>query len=610
MDFDSFSEKTRDIKTTLTRHRVVVHFSMLERALKSFSPGERLILHILTIILSLSAFALLAKANALTSVIIPSRGGSLTEGVEGPVRFLNPLLALSEGDKNIAALVYSGLMRAMPDGSLIPDLAERVEISEDGMTYTFILRPDLTFHDGEPLTSADILFTIQRAQNPDIKSHRRADWEGVSVAAPDARTIIFKLPHAYAPSLENATLGILPKHLWETVSAEEFPFAMQNTQPVGSGPYKIDGFDTDSTGSATYYELVPFKDFALGQAYINKIRFNFYPNEQYLIDAFNMNRIDIIAGISPSQIDKLSRRNLNMVQVTLPRVFGVFFNQNKNAAFADAAVRSALDAALNKQGIVDEIFNGYGTVLKGPIPPGFLGTVLPAAPKGMEDARASEPEADNSEAAREILSRNGWKFDLPAGALAQAGEQKQVWAKKGVVLEFTLATVDEPELAATAEKIAQAWRRAGVKVEVHVYPIAELNSVLIRPRNYEALLFGEVVGRTLDLFAFWHSSQRNDPGLNIALYTNIKVDSLLEKARATANKRAREKFYEKFTGYVSEDKPAIFLYAPNFIYIVPKNLYGVELGTLTAPSDRFLNVYQWYTDTERVWSIFTDNVEL
>ncbi|MEK7069150.1 MAG: peptide ABC transporter substrate-binding protein [Patescibacteria group bacterium] len=599
MDFDSYSEKTRDIKTTLTRHRVVSHFSMLENALKSFSPGERLILNILTIILSLSAFALLARANALTSVIIPSRGGSLTEGVEGSARFLNPLLALSEGDKSITALVYSGLMRAMPDGSLIPDLAERVDISEDGMTYTFTLRPNLTFHDGELLTSEDILFTIQWAQNPDIKSGRRADWEGVSVTAEDARTIIFKLPHAYAPSLENATLGILPKHLWETVSAEEFPFAIQNTHPIGSGPYKIDGFDTDSTGIATSYELSPFKDFVLGQAYVNKIRFNFYPNEKDLIDAFNVSRIDSIAGISPSQIDKLSRKDSSMIQVTLPRVFGVFFNQNKNAAFADVAVRSALDEAINKQGIVDEIFNGYGTVLKGPVPPGFLGTVRPATSKAVEDTRINEPASDNSENAREILSQNGWKFDA----------QKQVWTKKGVVLQFTLATVDEPELAATAETIAKSWRKAGIKVDVHVYPISELNSVLIRPRNYDALLFGEVVGRTLDLFAFWHSSQRNDPGLNIALYTNIKADSLLEKARSTANKRAREKFYEKFTEYVAEDKPAIFLYAPNFIYIVPKNLYGVTLGTLTSPSDRFLNAHQWYTDTERVWNIFTDKNE-
>ena len=188
-------------------------------------------------------------------------------------------------------------------------------------------------------------------------------------------------------------------------------------------------------------------------------------------------------------------------------------------------------------------------------------------------------------------------------------EKKKVGRKKGAVLKFTLATVDEPELAATAETLATAWREAGIVVDVHVYPIAELNSVVLRPRNYEALLFGEVVGRALDLFAFWHSSQRNDPGLNIALYTNAKVDALLAKARATTNEREREKLYEKFIEDVAEDQPAIFLYAPKFIYVVPKKLEGVELGALNQPSERFLNVFEWYTDTEKVWNIFSDKNE-
>ena len=206
------------------------HAARLESALRRFSPGERLLLYALSAMLAFSALGLLALANSATSVTIPARGGSLTEGLVGPVRFVNPLLALSGPDKDIGALVYSGLMRATPEGKLIPDLAERVEISEDGTVYTFTLRPALTFHDGAPLTSADVLFTIARAQDPEIKSARRADWEGVSAVAPDPRTVVFTLPHAYAPFLENATLGILPKHLWESVSAEEFPFSIDPTR--------------------------------------------------------------------------------------------------------------------------------------------------------------------------------------------------------------------------------------------------------------------------------------------------------------------------------------------------------------------------------------------
>ena len=175
-----------------------------------------------------------------------------------------PFHAVGVHEKSVGALAYSGLMRATPEGGLIPDLAERVEISEDGTIYTFTLRPALTFHDDAPLTSADVLFTIARAQDPEIKSARRADWEGVSAVAPDPRTVVFTLPHAYAPFLENATLGILPKRLWESVSAEEFPFSPLNTRPVGSGPYKVAGFDENATGAATRYSLSSFDAFARG----------------------------------------------------------------------------------------------------------------------------------------------------------------------------------------------------------------------------------------------------------------------------------------------------------------------------------------------------------
>lgn len=146
-----------------------------------------------------------------------------------------------------------------------------------------------------------------------------------------------------------------------------------------------------------------------------------------------------------------------------------------------------------------------------------------------------------------------------------------------------------------------------MKVTLKVYPLAELNTTVIRPREYDAILFGEVVGREPDLYAFWHSSQRNDPGLNLSLYANSKADTLLSQARATTNKSEREELYTEFADVVREDQPAIFLYAPDFLYVFPENVTGVRIGSLTTPSERYQNVYQWYTDTERVWEIFARN---
>lgn len=594
------------LRDALTKPRSYSRLSILERLLPTFSSGERLFLYAMAAILAVSAAVLLVGVNKSVSSVVPASGGSLTEGVVGPPRFINPILDISQADGDLTKLVYSGLTRALADGSIVPDLAEQFRISEDGTTYTFTLRENAVFHDGAPLTASDVLFTVETAQNPDVKSPRRADWEGVSASAPDARTIIFKLQHAYAPFLENTTLGILPKHLWEFVSAEEFPFSPLNLNPIGSGPYKIDSFETDSTGVATGYTLAPFKRFLPREPHLSKIAFLFYQNEEALIKAYNAGEVDSIASISPAKISSLKRDDGAVMRVPLPRVFGVFFNQGHAPALTDSSVRAALDAAIDKQELVNTALLGYGMILDGPIPPGVL-----LGREGAESAALNTAASSSANAlkARDILARGGWAYDLPAEASAQAGEKAQVWTKKTgkkkQVLSFALVTADSPELSATANKIAEYWRAAGVAVAVKVYPLSELNTNVIRPRAYDAILFGEVVGRTLDLFAFWHSSQRNDPGLNLAMYANSKADAILAQARATTDRKEREESYGPFVSAVAKDGPAIFLYSPEFIYIVPKNLHGVALGALTSPSERFLNVADWYVETESVWNFFT-----
>src|SRR3569832_1291749 len=250
------SPDSPDLTQKLTAPRRIGFLKRLKDLLTLFSPAERLVFYILSIVLALLGLALLAGANALVSVEIPASGGSIVEGELGPARFINPLLATSQADQDITALVYSGLMRAMPDGSVVPDLASGYTISSDGTVYTFTLRSDATFQDGTPVTSTDVLFTIQSAQNPLVKSVVRADWDDVAVTAPDTHTIVFKLPHAYAPFLQNTTLGIIPAHLWKNIAAEDLPFSPLNTHPIGSGPYKVQGVSTDNTGSATRYVFV------------------------------------------------------------------------------------------------------------------------------------------------------------------------------------------------------------------------------------------------------------------------------------------------------------------------------------------------------------------
>lgn len=573
-------------------HRFLRYFELL---LERFTPLERLVLYGFTIVLGISTLILLATLNQRFTVEVPAPGGTLTEGETVAARFVNPVIAISQADQDITALVYSGLVRAQPDGTFIPDLADHYAISEDGTTYTFTIRDGATFHDGTPVTSADVLYTISLAQNPDIKSPRRADWEGVSVAAPDDRTIVFTLPHAYAPFIENATLGILPKHLWEKVSLDQFAFSSLNTHPIGSGPFKVASTKTDATGAATRFDLSPFAHFALGKPYLSRISFVFFQNDEAMLKAYAARQIDAIAGVSPTDLVSLKRK-VELVEDPLPRVFGVFFNDGKNAALSDASVRTALSQAIDRKTIVTNVLGGFGVPLDGPIPPGVIGNVEPATPQLFSPNGTSTAVADPIliGTAKQTLSKGGWEFDDASG----------VWTKKKQLLAVKIATADSPELVATAQAIASAWRAVGVQTDVQVYSLSEFNNTVLRPRDYEAILFGEVVGRDADLFAFWHSSQRNDPGLNLALYANSKADAFLSEARATTEKQARDALYSHFADLVTADMPAAFLYSPEFLYILPSELQGVRIGALTTPAERFLEAYQWYTETQRVWEFF------
>jgi peptide/nickel transport system substrate-binding protein len=421
---------------------------------------------------------------------------------------------------------------------------------------------------------------------------------------------VFTLPHAYAPFIEDTTLGIMPKHLWQSVQADSFQFSQLNTHPIGSGPYKVANVRTDQTGAPTRYDLVPFDGFPLGGNYIGRISFAFFPNEDALQKAFAAHQVDAVAGVSPSQLADFSRDDVSVAVSPLPRVFGIFFNQNHNAVLADPNVRAALEYALDKKAIVQSVLRGYGQVLDGPIPPGIIGKTSPVTPKPFVKADESTTASTTAslDTAQNTLKNGGWTFGTsstsPTSAWTKRIAKTATTPASTQKLSLKLATADEPELVTTANIVAQEWRELGIDVDVQVYPLSDFNNAVLRPRNYDAILFGEAVSRSGDLFAFWHSSQRNDPGLNLALYANSKVDSLLSQARTTSDKKTRDGLYQQFVTAVQKDRPAIFLYSPDFIYIVPSRIRDIQIGALSGASERFLNVYQWYTDTERIWDFF------
>ncbi len=563
----------------------------MEIVVRTFSAREKVAFLIVSGIVCVSTLVVLWNISGIFLEEVPARGGSLSEGVIGTPRFINPLLALSDADRDLTQLIYSGLMRATASGTLIPDLAEQYEISPDGLVYTFTLKEDLTWHDRKPITSDDVVFTINRIKDSSLRSPKRASWEGVTVEKVDERTMRFVLPQSYSPFLENTTLGILPKHVWENISSDQFSFSMLNVEPIGSGPYKIRAIKKNQSGIPEYYDLVPFNNFALGRPYINNIRMRFYANSETALLAFEGGDTGAAATVSPERAAAFSERGRRVITYTLPRVFGVFLNQNQNPIFTEKAVREALYASIDRDRVVQDILNGYGTPLYGPLPPGSLGFAYEPLPSDT-----TLPPAERAEA---LLEKAGWKKD------AETGIRQKTISKKNIrVLEFSITTSEADELKEVASALKESWEKIGARIDIKIFKASDLNQNVIRSRKYDALFFGEIIGRESDPFAFWHSSQRNDPGLNIALYANITADKLLEQGRIASDVHDREKIYQQFEEEVRNDTPFIPLYSPDFIYIVPANIRGITSGTITTPSERFLDVYAWHTRTDRVWKIF------
>ena len=588
------------MKDIFQKHIEVPGVKKAEFAIKKFTISEKAMFYILSAIFVATTLSLVSYANQSFSIDIPAKGGSISEGIIGSPRFINPLLATSDADRDLSALVFSGLMRSTTEGTLIPDLAENYTISEDGLAYTVTIKNGALFHDGTPITAEDVIFTISKAQDPTVKSPRRAEWDSVTVEKISDKVVTFHLPRPYYPFIENLTLGIIPKHLWKDVGGDEFVFSLKNITPIGSGPFKIDNIDKNDKGIPTVYKMSSFSKYVGGASYIQTLYLKLYASESDLIAAWNSGDIDSMGGISPNETVSLRNSGAKIEHLNLPRVYGIFFNQNQYPIFTDKAVRKALSMVIDKEAIVEKVLSGYGTILDGPLPSQILG--------GNENQVINQSATSSIgiiEQARKILEKAGWTLNKDTNIYEKTVKttvagKTQTSTKK---LSFSLSAPNVPELKNAANMVAESWKALGVSVELKLFELSDLTQNVIRPRKYDTLLFGQVIGRNPDLFAFWDSSQRNDPGYNIALYANSKVDKLLSSARSVKTQKEQETIIEQIYTEINNDIPAIFLYTPDYLYVLPKNLKGFETGSIASPTERFSNITNWFTESDQIWEI-------
>ncbi|RMF29558.1 MAG: peptide ABC transporter substrate-binding protein [Chloroflexi bacterium] len=533
------------------------------------------------------ATLLIYVALNFSTVWVPARGGTYVEGVAGAPRYLNPLLSnqyLVDGD--LCALLFNGLTRLDERGEVVPDLALGWEVSDDGLTYTFELRQNARWHDGRPVTADDVLFTVRLLQDPDFPGSPdlSALWRSVKVEKEGLWTVRFTLQQPFAPFLDYTTIGLLPAHVLEGVTAAQLPDHPFNRQPVGTGPFRLVEIATEE-GEPVYAILEANRQFYGPIPMLDRIQFKFYPSDQAVVRAYEAGEVAGIGHV-PSSALAWARTNpsLNLFTLPLAGYTLVFLNLRNDAVpfLQTPEVRRALLYALDRQALIDEVLDGQGIVAHSPILPGTW-----AYNPNVRKYRL------NRERTVALLKEEGWQPSTSPGSEWPTG-----WTKEGQPLAFSLLTADDPQQVALAEAMAEQWATVGIQVLVEAVSPTELQDRLTA-RQFQALLVELILPGDPDPYPFWHQTQIEE-GQNYAGYDSRDASEWLEEARQTTDRRRRRELYWRFQELFAEDVPSLLLYHPVYNYAVDKSVRGVEVGPLNRPGDRFRSVASWYIQLRRV----------
>ncbi|GAC1369350.1 MAG: peptide ABC transporter substrate-binding protein [Candidatus Saccharimonadales bacterium] len=505
--------------------------------------------------------------HQLTQKLIAEPGGTYSEAALGTVINLNPVLPESASASDINRLIFSGLTRYNSQREIVPDLATW-DVSTDGKTYTFHLRHGVKWHDGVPFTSGDVAFTLAAIQNPDSRSPLASSWEGVKVTTRDDYTVEFTLPQALNSFLDSTTVGIVPRHLLESVDPAQLREASFNQNPVGTGPFKLKTFAPD----AKIVELAANHDYYLGKPKLDGINFKFYPTPADTIKAYAQRQVTSPGRIFPnSSNDARQQSGLTEDSFTLPDEQVVFF-ANGDPVLSDKGLRAILSQSIDRKAVLNQATHGQGVALTQPLLPGQLGYTTKYAPSSLDPA--------------------GVKRALDAAGWTQSGGNA-VRAKAGKKLSFQLVTLSGGELERAAGEIKRQWAPLGIELKVNSVSRDQLQQTYMRPRNFQMLLYGINLGSDPDVYSFWHSTQAKDPGVNLSGYTSIDADRALEAGRLKSDPQVREGKYDAFLKAWNADMPAAVLYQSSYTYGTRDNVTGISARRLVVPADRFYDVQKW-----------------
>jgi peptide/nickel transport system substrate-binding protein len=496
----------------------------------------------------------------------PVHGDTFIEASIGEPNNLLPVLSSDSASSDINGLVYNGLVRYDKNLQLEGELAESWDISDDRLTITFHLRKGVTWHDGAPFTSEDVLFTYQMYIDPKVPTSYAEDFLQVAKAeAVDPYTFRVTYKEPFAPALESWGTAIQPKHLLEGQDITKSPLTRS---PVGTGPYKFVKWDAGEK-----IELLANPDYFEGQPYIHRVVYRVIPDTSTQFLELQSGGLDMM-GLTPIQFKTQTdtpafTRNFNKYSYLSFSYTYLGYNLNK-PLFQDQRLRQAISYAINKQEIIDGVLLGLGEIATGPYKPDTW--------VYNKKVKRYPYDPDRS---RSLLAEAGWTDSDGDGILDKDGQK----------LAFTIVTNQGNDLRSkTAEIIQRRLKEVGIAIEIRVVEWATFLKEFIFPGNFDATILGWSGGPEPDQYNIWHSSKTAPRELNFIKYKNPEVDKLLEQGRRTFDQSERKKIYDRFQEILAEEQPYTFLYVAEALPAVAKRFRGIE----PSPAGITYNFIKWW----------------
>ena len=454
---------------------------------------------------------------------------------------INPILATDAGSAEIADWIFNGLFKYDKDGNVVEDLAQSYYF-KDKTTLIIKLKHNVFWHDGKEFTSQDVLFTYNTIINPKIFSPYTSNYSKVkAVKIIDKYAIQIDYKEPYFKALEIWMMGMLPSHILK--DEENIMTASFNKKPIGTGPYTLNELKLSSDivleVNKNYFEKVP---------HIEKILYKFVPDPTTSFYMLKQKQLDL-GRLTPiqvdRQIDEQFKSNFNIYE---KQSFGYsYVGLNlKSDKFKDLKVREAISLAIDRQQMADILYFGHASVCTGPFLKGSIAY--------NEDV---EPIVQNKLKAKQLLEEAGYTKENP--------------------FSFTVITSAGSTTGVNVAQIMQhQLKQIGVEMKIRVMEWQAFLNTVVHPRNFEAVILAWNLSLTPDARSIWHSSSDKKGGFNFVGYKNSEVDKLIEQAERTIDRKEFGKIYKKIYKYISDDLPYLFLFVPNSITSVNKNIKNVS----------------------------------